>query len=954
MNSQDVVFALTGGLIQDSRLLKLDTPLAKNALVPQRVVGHSRIGRDFEFAIDAISTNDDIPLKSLIAQPVTLWIQQSDKTYLPHHGYVHMARRLGADSGVATYQLRMSSFMHFLQLRTNRRKWLDKDARDIITEIFNDHPQARGNFTFAVTRSLPKWSFKQQAESDWNIVHRLMEDQGLYCYWEQASDGSAHSVVITDDIMALPQLSAPNIRFIHSGSQSEEDGLWQWGGSRELKSTLYTTRTVDYKNPASVHNPHGANVPTKGNQGTLPTQTEVYEYTGAYTAPNRQGNEVFATIRMEQWESESKRFYGSGAVRGIDAGRRFTLAGHLLHDTDSASNREYAVIDVKWIIENNIGVSTQSAGQSYPHSLQREIAEIKAEQSTGNTIVTHVDGSSGFYYVEIEAQRTTVPFRSAFEHHKPQMEIEPATVAGPSGQEVYTDSLNRVKILFAWDRLNTGDENASTWTRVMQSDTGGQYGAVHPPRIGEEVLIGYVSGDCDRPIVLGRLYTGTVTPNWHSNGLLSGFKSKEYGGSGYNQLVMDDSTGQNRAQLYSSSASAHLHLGYLVDHIDNARGSYLGSGFDLKSEGYGVVRSTKGIYVSSYPASDSQPLTLTQTTQQLEGAAALVNGLSQASVASQAESLDAGHAAMKTFTAATKFDVASKSSGGSTAGGGTGTANGFATPILLMASPTGIGLSTKESTQITADQHVNVVGGQNVNLASGKSLIASVTDTISLFVQKAGIKLFAAKGKIDIQAQSDEIGITAKKKIAIISATDVVQIAAKQELLLACGGAYIRLTSDGDIEIHSPKNVDVKGGNHAFSGPTRLDVTNPAFQSLSVQRLSINTSASPSARSATLAGMPYKLYADGAMVKEGIIDDSGQLPIDHLVTTQKYKLVLANGVTHNIPVPTDYTDQKNGTLANQGFHFNESGWSQNVLAAGDRSAHRQNYSDLLSSPSSDA
>ncbi|WP_036013683.1 DUF2345 domain-containing protein, partial [Robbsia andropogonis] len=267
--------------------------------------------------------------------------------------------------------------------------------------------------------------------------------------------------------------------------------------------------------------------------------------------------------------------------------------------------------------------------------------------------------------------------------------------------------------------------------------------------------------------------------------------------------------------------------------------------------------------------------------------------------------------------------------------------------------PAGAGLSTQDSAHITANQQVNIVSGKSTNVAAGKSLIASVMEKISLFAQNAGIKLFAAKGKIDIQAQSDEIGITAKKKIAIISATDVVQIAAKQELLLACGGAYIRLTSDGDIEIHSPKNIDVKGANHAFSGPTRLDVTNPAFKSLAVQKLTLNTAASPSASSATLAGMPYKLYADGAMVKEGIIDDSGQLAVDHLVTTQNYKLILANGITHNIPVPVEYTDQKNGALANQGFHFNESGWSQNVLSAGDRAIHRQNYSDLLFPPASE-
>ncbi|WP_175770835.1 type VI secretion system tip protein VgrG, partial [Burkholderia anthina] len=144
------------------------------------------------------------------------------------------------------------------------------------------------------------------------------------------------------------------------------------------------------------------------------------------------------------------------------------------------------------------------------------------------------------------------------------MHLETAIVVGPRGEEVYTDELNRVKVMFVWDRQNQGDAGASCWVRVAQSDTGGGYGGVHMPRIGEEVIIGYVGGDCDRPIVLHRVYNGKVKPQWHSNGILSGYRSKEYSGAGYNQMVMDDATGQNRVQLMSSSANSMLHLGYLI------------------------------------------------------------------------------------------------------------------------------------------------------------------------------------------------------------------------------------------------------------------------------------------------------------------------------------------------------------------------------------------------------
>ncbi|WP_157658048.1 type VI secretion system Vgr family protein, partial [Burkholderia ubonensis] len=228
---------------------------------------------------------------------------------------------------------------------------------------------------------------------------------------------------------------------------------------------------------------------------------------------------------------------------------------------------------------------------NFPHSLQSELAQAKAGRSGEAAFkVAHEDGSAGFYLVEVEAQRATVPYRSPFEHEKPVMQLETAIVVGPSGEEVYTDELNRIKVMFIWDRQNSGNERASCWVRVAQSDTGGGYGAVHVPRVGEEVLVGYLGGDCDRPIVLHRIYNGAVKPQWHSNGILSGYRSKEYSGAGFNEMVLDDATGQNRARLFSSSANSGLHLGYLIDQSGNARGAYLGSGFDLKTDSYGAVR----------------------------------------------------------------------------------------------------------------------------------------------------------------------------------------------------------------------------------------------------------------------------------------------------------------------------------------------------------------------------
>ncbi|GAB7535564.1 type VI secretion system Vgr family protein [Burkholderia sp. 3C] len=878
MNMSDLIQAIQGGLIQQDRLIKVDIPaLPANTMVPRRGLATSRLGREFSVTLDLISTAGDVELKTLIAQPITLWIQQADKSYLPVNGYIHTARRLGADGSFTVYQLGFASWMYFLRFRSDMKYWQDKSVDLIITDVFNQHPQAQGFFQFALSKPLPSRSYCRQSESDWNFVHRLMEEEGLFGFWRQAKDGKSHTLVVTDDLHQLDVASPNPVPFYRAGTGSETDAFTQWGGARTLQSTAHTTRTFDYKAPADPANPKGTTLPTMTGQGDLPQQAEVYEYTGAYTYSKQDRGEHLSKVHLEEWESRAKRFFAAGGVRGIDAGLRFDLSGHPEHDRDPSNQREFVAISVQRYIENNLPLSDKEA--SFPHSLQAAVAQAKAGYAGAS--VPHDDGSAGFYLAEVEAQRTTVPYRSPFEHPKPEMHLETAIVVGPQGEEVYTDELNRVKVMFVWDRLNPGDEGASCWVRVAQSDTGGGYGGVHMPRVGEEVIVGYVGGDCDRPIVLHRVYNGSVKPQWHSNGILSGHRSKEYGGSGYNQMVMDDATGQNRLQLMSSSANSMLHLGYLIDQSGNSRGGYLGSGFDLRTDDYGAVRASQGLYVTTYPkAANTQPLDVKETQQQLVNAESIVESMSDASVQHQAESLQDAHDAMRALTDATQNTVASAAaSGGNTAGGGTGSANAFRQPVMVFGSPAAIGLSSQQSIHAAATEHINLVSGQSTHVAAGKSLIASVGEKLSLFVQNAGMKLFAAKGKVEIQAQDDNIELTAQKTLKLLSATEKIEIAADKEVLLTSGGAYIRL-SGGNIEIHAPGKIDVKGAQHLFAGPASQGYPLPAARPDQPGQLNL---LHQYANGEAVKGGQFSVFdANGSLLRKGALDASGRTTVSGL------------------------------------------------------------------------
>ena len=800
------------GDAQYNRLVKLDTPLGVDWLLPLYVKGTARLGRDYEFVIDAVSPRgSQIELSALLAKPVTLWIQQTDGSYMPIHGYVHRFSRLGADGPLTFYKLAFSSWLYFLRLRRDMRDWQEQNGEQILVDVFNEHQQARGAFRIDLHKPLPSYSNRVQWEYDLNFVYRSMEEVGVFPYFEQAENGRSHTMVLTDDVYFVPQLKQPVVEFGPTEISGELDGFAQWQEQRQIDSAQLTSRSFDYKRPDLPRQVQGV---TDVN-GELPTDGEIYDYPGAYMWSDREQGERLAQIRLEERKSRMKRFHGIGGLRCAMPGRRFELRGHPVHDAGSQPDREFVLLGVDWLICNNLPGLDEA--DQFPDGLAAEVAQAKA-----GATVRHADGSEGFFHVVVEAQPRNVPFRSPFEHKKPVMQLQNAIVAGPSGEEVYTDSLNRVKVWFHWNRRNGQDERASCWVRPTFLDAGSNRGGIQPLRKGDEVVVGFMEGDCDRPVIIARMYGGATQPVWHTNGLLSGQRSREYGGTGYNQLVMDDSTQQNRVHLYSSSYQSHLHLGYLIQQTDNTRGAFLGSGFDLKSDAYGAIRAGQGLFVSTHPTATNQPLNVTAASEQLASAETVVDLTSQASSANQAESLQEGQDALKKFTDATHYSVSGGAgSGGRTGGGGTGNANGFSTPIMLMASPAGLGLSTQDSAQLTANQQVNIVSGKSTHVAAGKSLIVSVMEKISLFAQNAGIKLFAAKGKVEIQAKSDAMALSSQQDLNITSVDGRVVISADKEIWIGAGGSYIKITPDL-IENGTTGRILEKGASWSKQGASSM------------------------------------------------------------------------------------------------------------------------------------
>ena len=234
---------------QQERILKLTTPLGENVLLPQRVIANEQLARGYEYIVDLISTRAEVELKNLIAQSVTLWVKQTDRSYLPINGYVHTVKRLGSDGQLTYCQISFAPWLHFLKFRQDARICQDKRVDDILADVFASHPQARGNFRFDLSEPISSRSYCTQYETDWHFVQRLMEEEGWFGYHEQKADGVGHVFVITDTTHHLKPSASASIRFHGAGTDNEVQKILHWSANRSLGSSQLTTRTDDYKAP---------------------------------------------------------------------------------------------------------------------------------------------------------------------------------------------------------------------------------------------------------------------------------------------------------------------------------------------------------------------------------------------------------------------------------------------------------------------------------------------------------------------------------------------------------------------------------------------------------------------------------------------------------------------------------------------------------------------------------
>ncbi|WAC00431.1 type VI secretion system Vgr family protein [Pseudomonas putida] len=488
--------ALESMLTQNKRLFTFDSPLPpEQELQLLSFSGREAISELFSFQAELISQDARIELKKLIGKKVTVGIALADGStrYLSAHvsDFVHT----GADGGIANYSAELVPWLWILSRRRDSRIFQDKTTEQIVKEVF-DYYLTLADHEFRLSQPLKPISYcTQYQESDLNFVLRMLEHEGLFFTFEHSQEG--HRMIISDDSSILPQLERqPLIRY-HSASVTETaDSITAWSSARRMQPTRLALKSFDYKQPA---NPHLVQLNSVNQQGEV-GQYEVFEYEGLYGYADSDEGLRKARRRLEAIEVDGKTFHGKSNCRAMEPGHYFELSQHYDHDNDTPDDRQFLLLSVTHWGRNN-----------YAN-----------------------DGEAG-YGNSFTCIRRKIPFRPSLS--TPRAGIsgpQTAIVVGPPGEEIYTDELGRVKLQFHWDRNGEFNDQSSCWVRVAQSGASGGFGSIQIPRVGDEVVVVFLDGNPDRPLIMGSLYNSSNTPPWSlpANKTQSGFLTRSMKGDG--------------------------------------------------------------------------------------------------------------------------------------------------------------------------------------------------------------------------------------------------------------------------------------------------------------------------------------------------------------------------------------------------------------------------------------
>ncbi|CNI13159.1 Rhs element Vgr protein [Yersinia massiliensis] len=736
---------------------RLDIPSCTSPLDVEDFSGNEGLSNTYHYNILFTSTDKNIDADQLLRKPATLMmgtgLLQSLMQQKVVHGVITDFRRISGSADQVNYQITLEPFIALLdnQYRTHRF-FVNKSVPEVVEQILQEHGLKDWEYEFTLKQTYPKREqINQYQETDLRFIERLLSEVGIFYFFTLQPDTQTEVVNFADKQSAYEFGKTLPLNSPSGMSDSGAQSVWGLSVHHNVVEASVTAKDYNYREAQKVLQSTKADMTRGDGEGV--TYGEVYHYkprhldTGDKIDPTAETGNFLARLDHERFLSAQTLITGLSTDPTLHPAQVLTVT-----DTSIPSTLPELLAQPMVVVRTGFSASRRDA-------LKVTIAAVPYSE--------------------------TLCWRPALLPRPKVSGTMMARVTSAKSNDIYawqdTSGLYRVK--FDADQDDKAEGQESMPVRLAKPYGGDVYGIHFPLIQGTEVAIAFHDGDPDRPYIAHALHDSRHTDHvTEKNNTRNVIRTPAF-----NKLRMEDKRGEEHIKLSTEyGGKTQLNLGHNVDAQRNLRGE----GAELRTDKWVTVRGGAGVFITAdgQPSASGMMLDMSAALSQLQQAQNLAESLSSAAETAKAELADLQ--TQKVLLSDTLSELKKSA--------------------LLLSAPEGIAQVTPKTLQLSAGENITATSGSNTDFSIMKKLTIAAGERISLYAQKLGIKLFASKGKVEIQAQGDEMTLDALKDIRISSSEGKIIISAKKEIILTSGGGYIRI-ADGTVECAAPDKIIERG-----------------------------------------------------------------------------------------------------------------------------------------------
>ncbi|HDI9182897.1 TPA: type VI secretion system Vgr family protein [Escherichia coli] len=791
-------------------------PSCPSPLDVEHFSGREEMSQTYYYIINFTSTDNDLDAGLLLRKSATFTMgtgglkeQVSQKVV---HGVITDFRRISGSADQAKYQVILEPFIKLLDRQhRSHRFFVNKSVPEVVTEVLQEHGLKGWEFEFRLKKTYPKREqINQYQESDLQFIQRLLAEVGIFYFFTLQPDTQTEVVHFGDSQAALTFDKTLAINSPSGMNDNRADSVWGLNVTHNVAEASVTTKAYNHREAQYLLQSAPADM-THGDGDGI-NYGEVYHYhfrhleRGDKIDPVPETANFYARLGHERYLAEQVRITGNSTDATLAPAQVLTITDSLPPTLPALLRNPVLLTCVGFSASRKDALQVVLKGVPYSEVICWRPPLLPRPKVTGTMTARVTSAKEGDIYA-------------------------------------WQDASGMYRVKFDADRDDKNPGQESMPVRLAKPYSGDAYGFHFPLIQGTEVAIAFEEGDPDRPYIAHALHDSRhVDHVTDKNGTRNVIRTPAN-----NKLRMEDKRGEEHIKISTEfGGKTQLNLGHNV----NASRKLRGEGAELRTDDWISIRGGKGIFISAdmQPQAQGKMLDMNEAIRQLEQALSLARSMAKAATAANA----------------TQGDISCQQRLNSSL-------TDLTAPGMLLYAPDGIGMVSARALRIASgSESVGIMSGDNTDISAGQSFTVVAEGAVSLLSRNQGMQLLAAKGRVNIQAQSDDLSMSSQQNLDIQSSEGKVTVSANQELILACGGAYIKL-SGGNIELGCPGQILLKSTNMQKMGPTSLDIA-----SVEMPRGFGGGFILTDEAGVPQPSTPYRLTTAEGDILQGITDENGK------------------------------------------------------------------------------